>query len=210
MIRSPTMRARLAFALAEADAKLRWRLGRVPRFDPQLAAGPFMTLVGYLPQNFATELAEFVAVLPAIGDHFRYPAGQLHVTIRNLDGADLAGLPVLLDGLPPIRLRGDGFGFTGETLLLRAIPADDILLSLRRELDGFPGVRPATPLRREAAFANVVRLNGPVARELRRTVRRSPDAIGRKCFELSELRLVRTDKIGSPTRTEVIERFSLG
>jgi hypothetical protein len=203
------MRARLALALADVDAKLHWRLGRVPRFDPQLAAGPFTTLVGYLPQTFATDLAEFVAALPALGDHFRYPAGQLHVTVRNLDDADLADLPVHLDGLPPIRFHSDGFGCTRETLLLRAIPVDGTLHRLRNGLDDLPGARSSTPLRRKAAFANVLRFNGPVARELRRTVRRSPDAIGRRRFELSELQLVRTDKIGSPTRTEVIERFSL-
>jgi hypothetical protein len=85
MIRSPMIRVRLAFATAEADAKIRWRFGRVPTFDERLAPGPFTTLVGYLPQTFAAELAEVVAALPALAEHFRYPAAQLHVTV----GAEL-------------------------------------------------------------------------------------------------------------------------
>jgi hypothetical protein len=89
------------------------------------------------------------------------------VTVRNLDGSDLADLPVLLDGLPPIRFHSDGFGYTRETLLLRAIPVDGTLHRLRKRLDDLPGVRSSTPLRQEAAFANVLRFNGPVARTAR-------------------------------------------
>jgi hypothetical protein len=76
MIRSPMMRARLALALADADAKLRWRLGRVPRFDLELAAGPSTTLVGYLPLTFAAELAEFVAACRRLAITFAIQPGS--------------------------------------------------------------------------------------------------------------------------------------
>ena len=109
--------ARSAFVGLEVDARLRWRLHGPPSFDPAPPTGPFTTLVAFLPQAFAAQLVETIGALPALNDHYRYTPEQLHVTIRNLDGADLEQLPALLDGQQPIRLKADGLGFTRETLL---------------------------------------------------------------------------------------------
>jgi len=201
--------ARFAFAAADADAGIRWSLRQAPVFDARLRVGPFTTLVGFLPPAFAATLAESVAALPALAEHFRYPLAQLHVTVRNLDGVDLAGLPALLEGLQPIPFRADGFRFSRETLLLRVLPADPTLRCIRRRLDELPGMRRGWLPRRDLAFANVLRLNGPVAAELRRTVSQQRRALAGRRFDLDELFLIRTDKVGSPARTDVLDRYSL-
>ena len=181
----------------------------MPVFDAQLRVGPFTTLVGFLPPAFAAALAESVAALPALAEHFRYPLAQLHVTVRNLDGADLRGLSALLEGLQPIPFRADGFGFTRETLLLRVLPADSTLRCIRRRLDELPGMRRGQLPRHDLAFVNLLRLNGPVAAELRRTVSQQRRTLAGRRFDLDELFLIRTDKVASPARTDVLCRYSL-
>jgi hypothetical protein len=197
------------FALAEADARIRWELGQLPAFDAQLAPGPFTTLVGFLPEAFAADLAEFIAAFPTLAEHYCYPPTQMHVTVRNLDRADLAELPVLLEGVEPIRLRAIGLGFTRETLLLRMLAADRTLRRLRIRLDGLRGIGPGRLARRDLAFANVLRLNGPVAGELRRAVSVRRQIFAGRVLELDRLTLIRTDKVGSPARSEVLDQYSL-
>ncbi len=201
--------ARSRFGILEADARIRWRLKGAPTFDPAAPAGPFTTLVTFLPQAFATRLAKTVGALPGLSDHYRYTPPQLHVTIRNLDGADLERLLALLAGQQPIRLTTAGLGFTRETLLLRLLPADSNLTDLRTTLDDLPGTQPATRLLRDLAFANVLRLNGPVPAELRRSVKCQHNDLTGKELQLAELTLVRTDKVGNPNRTEILSRYKL-
>jgi hypothetical protein len=168
-----------------------------------------VTLVAFLPPAFATQLADVVGALPALSEHYRYPSTQLHMTIRNLDGADLTRLPALLADQQPIRLQTAALGFTRETLLLQLRPADSTLAlrRLRTQLDGLPGIKRGRHLLRGLAFANVLRLNGPVAADLYRSVRQRRNTLAGERLELSELTLVRTDKVGSPERTEVLGRY---
>jgi hypothetical protein len=201
--------ARMSFAGAEISARGRWHFGRTPRFDARRPAGPFTTLVGFLPESFAVELAESVATLPALGAHFRYPSGQLHVTIRNLDGVDLVTLPRLLERLQPIGLRADRLGFTPQTLLLRLVTADPTLGRLRTQLDDLPGAHHRGLPQRDLVFANVLRLNGPVTAEMRRGVRHQRNSLTGRQLEIDRLTLVRTDKVGSPERTEVLGHYDL-
>ena len=127
-------------------------------------------------------------------------------SIRNLDGADLDELPTLLAGQRSIRFKTDGLGFTRETLLLRLLAADPNLKRLRIQLDGLlPGRRAL----RELAFANILRLNGPVAPQLSQTVKQQRNTLAGEELDLDELALVRTDKVGSPDRTEVLGRYKL-
>jgi hypothetical protein len=198
--------ARSAFVGLEVDARIRWRLHGPPNFDETAPAGPFMTLVAFLPQAFAAQLLDLIGALPALAGHYRYQPAQLHVTIRNLDGADLDELPALLAGQRSIRFKTDGLGFTRETLLLRLLAADPNLKRLRIQLDGLlPGRRAL----RELAFANILRLNGPVAPQLSQTVKQQRNTLAGEELDLDELALVRTDKVGSPDRTEVLGRYKL-
>jgi hypothetical protein len=207
---SPTrVLARSAFVGLEVDARVRWRLHGSPSFDPALPTGPFTTLVAFLPQAFAAQLVETIGALPALNDHYRYTPEQLHVTIRNLDGVDLGRLPALLAGQQPIRLKVDGLGFTRETLLLRLLATDSNLRGLRTQLDDLPGMQRGPRLLRDLVFANVLRLNAPVSPELFRSVKHQRNDLLTQQAELPELTLVRTDKVGSPDRTEVLGRYKL-
>ncbi len=199
----------MSFAGAEISARARWRFGRTPTFDARRPTGPFTTLVGFLPESFAVELAESVATLPALCAHFRYPSVQLHVTIRNLDGVDLVTLPRLLERLQPIGLRADRLGFTPQTLLLRLVMADPTLGRLRTQLDDLPGAHHRGLPRRDLVFANVLRLNGPVTAEMRQGVRHQRTSLTGRQLEIDRLTLVRTDKVGSPERTEVLGHYDL-
>jgi hypothetical protein len=201
--------ARSRFGILEVDARIRWRLHGAPTFDAALPTGPFTTLVAFVPRAFATGLVETVGALPGLDDHYRYTPAQLHVTIRNLDGADLKRLPALLAAQQPLRLTIDGLGFTRETLLLRLLAAASNLRDLRTALDDLPGIQPGSRLLRGLAFANVLRLNGPVRTELLRSVKRQDDDLAVKELQLPELTLVRTDKVGTPDRTEILGRYEL-
>jgi hypothetical protein len=205
----PWVVARSGFAVVEADARIRWRLRGAPTFDAAVPTGPFTTLVAFLPPPFAARLVDAIGALSALSGHYRYPPMQLHVTIRNLDGADLARLPALLASQQSIRLKVDGLGFTRETLLLRLLIPDPVLRRLRMQLDGLPGMRAGRSPLRELVFANVLRLNGPVAVELRRSVKQQRHTLVGEELELDELMLIRTDKVGGPDHTEVLSRYAL-
>jgi len=200
---------RPVFAALEANARIRWRLNGSPFFDPALPTGPFTTLVAFLPQAFAVQLVENVGALPGLAGHYRYTPAQLHVTIRNLDDTDLGRLPALLAAQHPIRLTTAGLGFTRETLLLRLLPVDANLRRLRTQLDDLPGMQRARHPLRDLVFANALRLNGPVAPQLSRAVKQQRNTLTGKELDLDQLTLVRTDKVGSPDRIEVLGRYKL-
>jgi hypothetical protein len=201
--------ARSAFVGLEVDARIRWQLLGSPTFDAAIPTGPFTTLVAFLPQAFAAQLLDLIGALPALAGHYRYQPAQLHVTSRNLDGANLDELSALLAGQQSIRLKTDGLGFTRETLLLRLLATDPNLRRLRIQLDGLPGTGPGRRALRELAFANALRLNGPVAPQLSRTVKQQRNTLAGEELDLDELTLIRTDKVGSPDRTEVLGHYKL-
>jgi hypothetical protein len=204
---------RLAFFLVELDARLGWALGRRARFDPAEPGGPYTTLMAYLPMRLAAELADVATSLPGSDAHFRYPPDQLHVTVRSFgDATSLPSLDPALHGLPPIALTGAGLGLTRDTVQLRLLPVNHSLGEARRRLARTHGVPPRQPRQRllaPVAFANVVRLDGHVAPELRTQVAGLRRLLAGERIVLSELTLVRTDKVATPARTEVLERYTL-
>ena len=201
--------ARLALLGVAVEARARWRLGPAPAFSERDASGPFTTLVAFMPRPVAEEISRLVQQLPGLEGHFRYPPAQIHMTVRNLDGVELGELPNVLSQVPPIKLRTARLHFTPETLLLQLAPSDRTLRSLRAQLDELPGARPSARARPTLAFANVLRLNGPVSSELRIGVRRAGGELGGRPVELHELQLLSTDKVGSPDRTHMLGRYAL-
>lgn len=204
---------RFAFLMVELDARLGWAVGRRPRFDLSDPGGPYTTLMAYLPERLASELAEMAAALPGTATHYRYPAEQLHVTVRSFgDATKLPDIGPAIAGLPPIALTVAGLGLTRETVQLRLLPGNETLGEVRRRLartQGVPSRQPRQRLLAPVAFANVLRLNGPVDRELRAAVRKHRDLLAGQRIELSELTLVRTDRVASPAATEVLARYEL-
>ena len=204
---------RLAFFLVELDARLGWALGRRARFDAADPGGPYTTLLAYLPEGLAAELSEMTASLPGCEGHYRYAADQLHVTVRSFGGAtSVPDLAPALEGLPPIALTGAGLGLTRETVQLRLLPGNASLREARRRLartGGVPSRQPRQRLLAPVAFANVLRLNGPVDPELRRAVAGLRRLLAGERIVLSELALVRTDRVATPAATEVLARYTL-
>jgi hypothetical protein len=204
---------RFAFFMVELDARLGWAVGRRPRFDVADPGGPYTTLMAYLPDALAAELAGVAASLPATAGHYLYPPGQMHVTVRSF--GDATGLPDIgpaIEGVPPIELIGAGLGLTRETVQLRLLPDNETLRDLRRRLAKTPGVPSRQPRQRllaPVAFANVLRLNGSVDPELRRAVAEQRGLLAGERIALSELTLVRTDRVASPAGTQVLARYEL-
>jgi hypothetical protein len=204
---------RFAFLLVELDARLGWAVGRRPRFELSDPGGPYTTLMAYLPDALAAELAEVAASLPGTEGHYRYPLGQIHVTVRSFgDATDLPDIGPAIAGLPPIELTGAGLGLTRETVQLRLLPGNPTLGELRRRLAntrGVPSRQARQRLLAPVAFANVLRLNGKVTPELRSAVAGLRGLLSGQRIVLSELTLVRTDRVASPGSTEVLARYEL-
>ena len=204
---------RFAFLMVELDARLGWAMGRRPRFELSAPGGPYTTLMAYLPEELAAELAQVAASLPGTQGHYRYPPEQLHATVRSFgDATDLPDIGPAIAGLPPIVLTGAGLGLTRETVQLRLLPGNDTLGELRRRLartQGVPSRQPRQRLLAPVAFANVLRLNGKVAPELRAAVAAHRDLLAGQRIVLNELTLVRTDRVASPASTQVLARYEL-
>jgi len=204
---------RFAFLMVELDARLGWALGRRPRFELSAPGGPYTTLMAYLPEKLAAELAEVAASLPGTEGHYRYPPEQLHVTVRSFgDATDLPDIGPAMAGLRPIVVTSAGLGLTRETVQLRLLPGNDTLGELRRRLARTPGVPRREPRQRllaPVAFANVLRLNGKVDPELRAAVAARRDLLTGQQIVLSELTLVRTDRVASPAGTQPLARYEL-
>jgi hypothetical protein len=204
---------RFAFFMVELDARLGWALGRRPRFEMADPGGPYTTLLAYLPDEPAKQLAEVARSLPGTAGHYCYPPGQIHVTVRSFGGA--TGVPDLapaISGLPPIALTGAGLGLTRDTVQLRLLPDNSTLGELRRRIAhtrGVPSRQPRQRLLAPVAFANVLRLNGTVDADLRSAVADRRDLLAGHRIELRDLTLVRTDKVTSPANTRVLERYTL-
>jgi hypothetical protein len=204
---------RFAFFMVELDARLGWAAGRRPRFEMADPGGPYTTLMAYLPDPLARDLAQVASSLPGTEGHYCYPPGQLHVTVRSFGGAtNLPDIGPAMEGLPPIALTGAGLGLTRDTVQLRLLPDNDTLGELRRRLariQGVPSRQPRQRLLAPVAFANVIRLNGLVDGKLRAAVAGRRDLLAGERIALSELTLVRTDKVASPANTQVLARYEL-
>src|SRR5919198_1459705 len=147
------------------------------------------------------------------GGHSPSPPDQLHVTVRSFGGAtDIPTLARALHGLPPIALTPAGLGFTRDTVQLRLLPDNASLGEARRRIantHGVPSRQARQRLLAPVAFANVLRLNGLVAPELRHEVAGLRRLLAGERIVLNELTLVHTDKVATPERTQVLERYTL-
>jgi hypothetical protein len=130
------------------QARARWRLGLTPAFSQQDAAGPFTTLVAFMPGPLAEEIASSVRRLPGVEGHIHYPPAQIHMTVRNLDGVELAELPDILSQAPALELRTGRLCFTPATLLLELVPTEPTLRIIRSKLDELSGASPFARARR--------------------------------------------------------------
>jgi hypothetical protein len=184
----------------------------------------FLTTVVRVPEPAAGLLLAAAERLRAIDPaHHYYDRGSLHVTVLNVNGlldadagARLEEVRRLVALHAPFELELRGLNLSASTVLAQAFPVGPAFGRLRRRLLRLHRARaeqtPAQALRRtlltRIAFANVVRLSGPVSRELLREVGALRDVdVGR--FEVREIELVHADRLLSPEATELVARLPL-
>jgi hypothetical protein len=205
---------RLAYPLAWWAGRARLRAPAGHRRVALPAAGPaaavHLSAVARLPAPVAQAVAAATARLRARdpGHHYYQPA-TMHVTVLNLDGFDLAGrLPELraaIGACGPVGLTVRGLNLSPGTVFAQGFLDDASLPALRRRLARLHA--PAGRWRRPA-IANVVRFAAPPSAAflaelagLRR--------LGFGRATLTEVEVVRTDRLLSPAGTELVERVRL-
>jgi 2'-5' RNA ligase len=200
-------------------ARLRLTAGRRAfELPPQgLAAADHLTTVVRVPDDVAAALGAAQERLRRLDPrHHYYPPQTMHLTVANLDHmpagvSDRIG-PVL-EGLRPVDVLVRGLGVSPTTVFARVLPKDSGMRELRNRLAEL-APKPLRPSLGDRAmlhlsFVNVVRFRGPVsAALLREVVRLRAAPVGR--FSITEVELVRTDRLLSDAGTQLLQRFPLG
>jgi 2'-5' RNA ligase len=173
-----------------------------------------LTTVVRLPAELGELLAEATAPLRLVQpEHYLYPPASIHLTILAL--ADAAGVEhevrSIADRHQPFAVDARGLNLSPSTVFAELHPRGPGLPALRRELHGALATLHSPPLlwlRQRLAHANVVRFAAPVDRRLIAEVAKlRARCFGR--FEITEIELVRTDKVLSSGGTRVLGRFPL-
>jgi 2'-5' RNA ligase len=158
--------------------------------------------------------------------HHYYAPANIHLTILNLDAIRIRFRTEidLIQAVRSIVASCSSFEITAirlnvspHTVFTRVLPEDDTLSHLRKRIAALSPtharhpwiVHPMQRLRRRFALANVVRFSGVVTPAFAVAISRWREAtFGRGI--ITELELVRTDRLLSTEGTEVIARMSLG
>jgi len=175
--------------------------------------GFHVTAVSRVPLQQAEAVVRAIEPLRANGpEHYVYPPETLHLTIRNLDGLDAAGLDAaaaVLSAAPAFELELRGLNVSSDTVFVQALSRDHTLRSLRRRLDDLVRTSPRQRLSLNFAHVNVLRFRGRVARSLLLAVsRRRSLTLG--MLRIESVEIVETDRLLSIARTRTIRRIALG
>ncbi len=222
---------RLAFGLAwlVGNAQLRLFASATPHTLPPSGSGVAVhdSVVIRLPADVATSVAAALQGLRELGPHhYYYAPDTMHVTVAVVDGflpddldtgAGLAELRAIVGSHPRFDLTLSGLNVSPTTVFAQVIPHGWTFRSLRKHLrslakqntsrsgsaSGFGVVA-----RSLLPHANVVRFSGQVTAEFLDEVSRLRRAgFGR--WTVSEVELVRTDRLLSREGTQVVERMPL-
>jgi 2'-5' RNA ligase len=175
---SASGRARIGFAAVGLAGRL---AAARPQAMPPAghSAATHLTAVVRLPPELGVPLAATARRL-AGGDPLQlaYPASALHVTVLSLDGllAPPEQVAAVAARHRAFTLDLCGLVLGPSTVLVRALPRDDGLAALRRELAGLlapqRGLSPRGLIVRRLAHATLLRLAAPASHALRRAVLR--------------------------------------
>lgn len=202
----------LAFEGAWLVGRARLALRREQHRLPPAGRGQasYQTSVVRLPAEVAARLAlQLERLRGRDPQHYYYGADSLHVTVRNLDALPAARLPAAREAIasqPPFELAVRGLNLSRHTVFAAVHPLDGTLRALRRELAALAGA--GAGRLPDLAFANVVRFSGRVSREFVSELARLRRAdFG--SWLVTEVELVRTDRLLSPEGTDVLDRIPL-
>jgi 2'-5' RNA ligase len=173
-----------------------------------LGHASYLTSITRVPGEVAERLEPLLDRLRRCDrQHHYYEPDSLHVTIRNLDGlADLPAARAAIASRPAFDLAARGLNLSAHTVFAPVLPADDTLGALRRDLAGLTGG--SAGRLRDLAFANVVRFSGRVSRDFVRELARLR-RVELGSWRVTEVELVRTDRLLSRDGTEVLDRIQL-
>jgi 2'-5' RNA ligase len=180
----------------------------------ELGRPRYLTTVVRLPPDLAARLAAVAAPLLGLQpDHYLYPVESVHMTILAL--ADVPGVEdevrAVTDRHGAFAVELGGLNVSRRTVFVEAYPEDSGLAALRRELNAQVGALAPTWRRTPTGLAhvNVVRFARPVDPRLVAQVAELRSLkLGR--FTVTEVELVRTDKVLSLAGTRSLARLRLG
>lgn len=197
-----------AWLVGRARLALRRERHRLPSAGPE--QGSYVTSVTRVPTEIAARLEPALARLRRHDpQHHYYAPDTVHVTIRNLDSLSAGALPAARAAIaahPSFELTARGLSLSRHTVFAAVHPVDGTLRALRRELASLAGG--GAGRLPDLAFANVVRFSGRVSGEFVRELARLRRAdFG--SWLVTEVELVRTDRLLSREGTEVLDRVPL-
>jgi 2'-5' RNA ligase len=222
---------RLAFRLAwlVGNAQLRLFASATSRTLPPSGPGVDVhnSVVIRLPADVATSLAGALEGLRELSPHHHYyPPDTMHVTVAVVDGffpddldtsTGLARLRAIVGSHPCFDLTLSGLNVSLNTVFAQVIPHGWTFRSLREHLRSLAKQNTSRSgsaggfgvvARSLLPHANVVRFSGHVTVEFLEEVSRLRRAgFGR--WMVSEVELVRTDRLLSRGGTQVVERMPL-
>lgn len=165
-----------------------------------------VTSVLRLPAASADKIHARVRALPDVGRQYVYPAGDLHLTLLNLDGVDesaIAEVCRVIAATRPVTVQLSGLHLSAHSVYVRAVD-QGWLHQLRRQLIGVTGSAPPWPLRL-LGFVNVLRWLDPDLGALRNGLRR----VDFGTVTLDAVEVVRTDRMLSQQGTTLLRRIEL-
>lgn len=172
-----------------------------------------VTSVTRLPDDSGSELLRAARTIAGVKDHYVYPATDLHLTVANLDMSSLdertlgQRIGEAVAAVQPFDVELRGIAMTSQSIYAQAWDSSGALWRLRGLVQDAAGIR--LPFaRRLLGFVNVVRFRNPALGSLISGVRDLARAdLGR--FTVRAIEVVRTDKLLSVERTEVISATRL-
>ena len=173
-----------------------------------------LTSIVRLPEPLAGALVGVASAVRGIAGHYLYPAGDLHLTLLNLDSARqpddsslVAAVTAALERSGPFPLAVRGLAISRSTIYARGYDPTGALLRARLRVSRATGCRPPWPLVM-LGFVNVARFTRPLSAELVAGVAAARHALAGS-LRVSTVEVVRTDRILSRRGTEVVERVRL-
>ncbi len=174
----------------------------------------YLTSVVRLPLPLADSALAAVRRLPIGDHHYVYPAADLHLTILNLDGSDVAVrervrlAAEVIRVASPFRVDLRGLGVSSQSVYAKVYDNTGALWALRGRLAAATACPASLPVRL-LGFVNLIRFRSTDVIRLTAEV----SALRRLrlgSLEVRTVEIVSTDRLLSEAQTMILQRVGLG